>query len=490
MALLPDERPLYQQIYAQLRAAILAGELKPGSRLPSTRSLAKARNISRNTALSAYQQLLAEGYIESIPGSGMYVSRVLPEALLHTVRPDWSGGVQPEPASPPWLADHARQQQRISQQTPSPPTPRRIPPLPFSPEAPALDVFPYPLWSRIIVRQTRRLPGSAYLYQDGRGYRPLREAIAAHVAVARQILCSPDQILITPGSQGALHLAVQALLNPNDPVWLEDPGYPGARGAFAGAGAQVIPVPVDEEGLVVAAGIERAPQARLVYLTPSHQFPLGVTMSLPRRLALLDWARRAGAYLLEDDYDSEYRFIERPLAPLYGLADAERVIYMGTFSKVLFPALRLGYLILPPTLVDGFLAVRRYMDIHPPMLEQAALAEFMAEGHLARHLRRMRTVYAERRAALLESIRSLPLELLSAQAGIHCAAWLPADLDFSLLSRAAVERQVDLTPLSRFSLEPLRRPGLLLGYGGFPVPDLGAAAHRLEAAFQAVYPAR
>jgi GntR family transcriptional regulator/MocR family aminotransferase len=233
------------------------------------------------------------------------------------------------------------------------------------------------LWSRLVARQARRLPRTAFSYQDPAGYRPLREAIAAHVTVTRQVHCTPEQIIMAAGAQGALDLAARVLLKTGDQVWMEDPGYPGARGALLSAGAQIMPVPVDQEGLMIEAAIARAPQARLAYLTPSHQFPLGVTMSRTRRLALLDWANRTGMYLLEDDYDSEYRFAGWPLAALQGLDQAERVIYIGTFSKVLFPALRLGYLILPAPLIDEFLKRRRYMDTHLPILEQAVLADFM-----------------------------------------------------------------------------------------------------------------
>jgi GntR family transcriptional regulator/MocR family aminotransferase len=287
--------------------------------------------------------------------------------------------------------------------------------------------------------------------------------------------------MIVPGSQGALDLSARVLVNPGDPVWIEDPGYSGARSAFLGAGAQIVPVPIDHEGLVVNTGIARASQARLVYLTPSHQFPLGVTMSLTRRLALLDWAKRANAYIIEDDYDSEFRFATRPLATLQGLDNGDRVIYIGTFSKVLFPSLRIGYMILPPALVDSFLIVRRMIDIHSPMLEQAVLADFMIEGHFTRHLRRMRALYAERRRALLEAARKLPLEIDAPEAGIHCVGWLPDGIDDLELASRAANYDLDLTPVSNFSLEALPRKGLLLGYGGFDERTIKEGVQRLGA---------
>jgi GntR family transcriptional regulator/MocR family aminotransferase len=477
--------PLYQALYTHMRAAILSGELKDGMKLPSTRALADELNVSRNTVLNAYRQLLAEGYLEGREGSGTFVAHVLPELLLtapHPASHTPKAARLPRAGSPrPLFSERAKSQIGVSQ----PPTGGKSP-RPFIAESPALDVFPYQLWSRLVVRQARRMPVSNFVYQDSAGYRPLREAIVAHVTVSRQVHCAPEQVMIVSGSQGALDLAARMLINVGDPVWMEDPGYPGARGAFLGAGAHIIPAPIDQEGLMVDIGIERAPQARLVYLTPSHQFPLGVTMSLSRRLALLDWAKRANAYILEDDYDSEFRFATRPLATLQGLDSADRVIYIGTFSKVLFPSIRIGYMILPPLLVDPFLKVRRLIDIHSPMLEQAVLADFMIEGHFIRHLRRMRTLYAERRSALLEAARDLPLEIDSPQAGIHCVGWLPDGMDDLELVNKAADYDLNLTPLSSFSIEPLSHKGLLLGYGGFSLQEIKAGVRRLGALLHSV----
>lgn len=470
--------PLYQALYTHMRAAILSGELKGGMKLPSTRALADELNVSRNTVLNAYRQLRAEGYLESREGSGTFVANVLPDFLLSAPHHNAPKNARPPRAESPrsLFSERAEAQMATSQLPRTGSLPR-----PFLPEAPSLDAFPYKLWSRLVVRQARRAPASNFMYQDSSGYRPLREAIAAHAAVSRQVHCLPEQVMILPGSQGALDLASRMLINAGDPVWMEDPGYPGARGAFLGAGAHIIPVPVDHEGLVVDIGIERAPQARLVYLTPSHQFPLGATLSLSRRLSLLDWAKRVNAYILEDDYDSEFRFAGRPLAALQGLDDADRVIYIGTFSKVFFPAIRIGYMILPPPLVDPFLRVRRLIDTHNPMLEQAALADFIIEGHFTRHLRRMRTLYAERRRALLEAVSTLPLEIHSPEAGIHCVGWLPDGTDDRLLASRAAAHDLDLTPISSFSIEPLARTGLLLGYGGYSVKEIRDGVRRLEA---------
>lgn len=468
--------PLYRALYTHLRAAILSGELKGGMKLPSTRALAAELNISRNTVLNAYRQLLAEGYLQSKEGSGTLVANVLPDLLLAVPsRP------QPKTARPtraqlprPLFSDRAKAQIASSQ----PPTAGKLP-RPFLAEAPALDAFPYQLWTRLAVRRARQMSVSNFMYQDSAGYRPLREAIVAHMTISRQVHCTAEQVIIVPGSQGALDLAARVLINAGDAVWTEDPGYSGARGVFLGTGAHLIPVPIDQEGLMVELGMARAAEARLVYLTPSHQFPTGVTMSLPRRLALLDWAKRANSYILEDDYDSEFRFATRPLATLQGLDEAERVIYIGTFSKVLFPSIRIGYMILPPALVDPFLKVRRLIDIHSPILEQAVVADFMFEGHFTRHLRRMRALYAERRRVLLEAATELPLKIDSAEAGIHCVGWLPDRIDDLVLAGKAADYDLVLTPVSSFSIEPLPRKGLLLGYGGFDVQEIKDGVRRL-----------
>jgi GntR family transcriptional regulator/MocR family aminotransferase len=474
----PGETPLYRSLYAHIRAAILSGELPGGTKLPSTRALAEELNVSRNTVLNAYRQLLAEGYLEGKEGSGSFVTNCPPELLMAAPQPLESKTVQSSQIRHTQPVFSAR---AIAQISASQPPSRGELPRPFVPEAPALDLFPNQIWRRLIVRQARRMPVTSFTYQDSAGYRPLREAIVAHVTVSRQVHCTPDQVMIVSGSQGALDLAARMLIDPGDPAWMEDPGYTGARGAFLGAGARIIPVPVDQDGLMVDVGIARAPEARLVYLTPSHQFPLGVTMSLTRRLAVLDWAKRANAYVIEDDYDSEFRFESRPLATLQGLDDADRVIYMGTFSKVLFPSIRIGYLILPPQLVDAFLKVRRMIDIHSPMLEQAVLTDFISEGHFTRHLRRMRALYAERRNALLEAARDLPLVIDAPQAGIHCVGWLPAGMDDLQVAGKAKEYDLQLTPISSFCIEPLARKGLLLGYGGYNVLELKKGLTRLGA---------
>jgi GntR family transcriptional regulator/MocR family aminotransferase len=454
--------------------------------LPSTRALAIQLNVSRNTVLNAYQQLIAEGYLDGMVGNGTFVARILTDHLLTSSQHKYLMELSLAEPDKPRFSDHAAWQLTAPRMPLATPDGFGVSPRPFRFGVPALQAFPYKLWSRLLIRQARRLPASAFTYQPAAGNLHLREAIAAHVMVSRGVRCTPEQIIIVSGAQGGLDLAARLLINAGDPVWMEDPGYLKARGAFLGSGAKLIPVPVDHEGLVVEAGIARGPQAHLVYLTPSHQFPLGVTLSLARRIALLDWARRADAYILEDDYDSEYHYTRRPLPALQGLDNDGRVIYIGTFSKVLFPALRLGYLILPPHLIDAFRTVRNLVDTQPPMLEQAVLADFIVDGHFTRHLRKMRSLYAERRAALLEAAREINLEIHPPEAGIHCIGWLPEGMDALSLVREAAIQGVDIAPVSHFGIEPLARNGILLGYGDYSVEQIQDGIRRLAIAMDSI----
>jgi GntR family transcriptional regulator/MocR family aminotransferase len=350
-----------------------------------------------------------------------------------------------------------------------------------------LDLFPYEIWARLLARRARQsLPEHAF-YQSQGGYAPLREAIAAHVAVSRGVRCTPDQVILTAGTQGAIDLAVRALVDPGDVVWVENPGHFGALGALLVAGAQLVPVPVDAQGMDVEAGRQRAPEARLISTSPTHQFPTGVTMSLDRRLALLDLARETGVWILEDDYDSDYRFSERPLPALQGLDRANRVLYVGTFSKVLFPALRLGYLIAPLDLIDPLLATRRFIDVHVPILEQMTLADFMEEGHFADHLRRMTRLYLERRDCLVEELRAHLgglLEVSVPLAGMQLIAWLPPEKDDHRASALAAQAGIAAAPVSRYCLEPPPRGGLVFGYAGVDEEVVRRAVGRLAVALE------
>ena len=473
--------PLYRQLYEALRGAILAGRLKPGARLPSTRELAADLRVSRNTVMNAFEQLLAEGYVEGQTGSGTFVSRLLPEELLHA---------RALPARAPASAHKGREisaRGRLLAATPV--NVSRLSARPFRPGVPAIDAFPFELWARLVARHWRRPRRDLLNYGDAAGHQPLREAIASYLGAARAVRCDPEQVIVVAGAQQALDLAARVLTDPGDPVWVEEPGYLGAKGALKAAGAVLVPVPLDEEGLSVEEGARLAPAARLIYASPSHQYPTGATMSLARRLALLEWAGRAGAWVLEDDYDSEYRYEGRPLAALQGLDREQRVVYLGTFSKVLFPALRIGYMVVPHDLVDAFRSARALSDRHSPTVEQAVLTDFIEEGHFARHLRRMRALYAERQATLVEAaageLAGL-IELKPSDAGLHLTGLLPAGWSDRAAARAAEAHGVDAQPLSAFYLTEPPRAGLVLGYAAFDRREIREGVERLAQALESL----
>ena len=472
--------PLHRQLYSGLRTAILAGRLRPGSRLSATRVLAKQFAISRTTVLNAFDQLLAEGYLESKVGAGTTVAEARPDELLHVENVD--------SATQPSLSRSRALSRRGATlaATPANAAPRLQRPRAFRPCLPALDVFPFKIWGRIAAQRYRRPPSELLEYGQPGGYPPLREAIADYLQAARGVRCSAEQVIVVSGAQQGLDLAARVLLDPGDCAWVEEPGYLGARGVLRGAGVQIVGIPVDNEGLDVVAGRARAPKAKLAYVTPSHQFPLGVTMSLARRLALLAWASKADAWILEDDYDSEYRYAGRPLAALQGLDADGHVIYIGTFSKVLFPGLRLGYLVVPPDMIDAFTAARALTDRHAPSLEQAIVADFMLEGHFGRHIRRTRELYAERQAALVEMVQHELAGLLAVsatEAGMHLIGWLPASINDRDAAAHATAHALDTPPLSNYYSHRPQHAGVLLGYTAVSVPEIRTGVQQLAQAW-------
>jgi len=339
----------------------------------------------------------------------------------------------------------------------------------FRVSLPALDHFPIGAWAKLVARHSRRPPSGIMAYCHAMGYLPFREAIAEYLGAVRGVRCEASQILVTTGSQQALQISAQALLDPRDGVCVEEPGYPGARQAFMTVGAHLVPVRVDHDGINVAEIRSRGRSARAVYVTPSHQYPMGMTMSATRRLLLLHWAVHSGAWIIEDDYDSEYRFGSRPIASLQGLDTDGRVIYVGTFSKVLFPALRLGYVVVPKDLVRAFSAARDAADIFSSTLYQAVLTDFIREGHFARHIRRMRMLYLNRRRALVNAIQvqmGHMVEVIGAEAGMHLVALLPRGINDVEVSRKAAQMGISAIPLSSCYVTPPTRGGLILGYGG------------------------
>lgn len=469
--------PAGRWLYGALRAAILEGRLRPGARLPSTRDLARHYGLARGTIVSAFEQLRSEGYVEGTVGSGTYVARVLPESLLHVwpARPT-------RPARRP-APEEPRRPRRLSGFG------RRVEPFPglepgpvraFRANLPALDLFPTSLWAQIAARRLRQASASLLRDCEPLGYRPLQEAVASYLTTSRGVRCTPGQVAIVSGVQEALDRTARLFLDPGDRVGIEEPGYPGAALVFAALGATIVPVPLDEEGMTVdgsaLAGV------RLVYVTPAHQFPVGVGMSLARRLALLSWARATGALVLEDDYDSEFRYSGRPMPALQGLDGHGQVLFAGSFSKVLFPSLRLGYLVVPEDLAERFAALQSITNRHPPLLEQAVLTDFMAGGHFGRHVRRMREVYAERLSVLLESARERlgeRLELSKVEAGLQTAGWLPEGVDGEKVAEAAARRGVEVTPLSRYARVTLPRDGLVLGFAAVDPSELRRGVREL-----------
>jgi GntR family transcriptional regulator/MocR family aminotransferase len=468
--------PAYRWLYTALRAEILEGRLRPGTRLPGTRDLGGQYGLSRGTIVNAFGQLQSEGYVEGSVGSGTYVSKTLPEELSVT---RGAAHPQPRPMAPGRkLSDYGR---RVTPFGVLEVRPSRA----FRSNLPALDLFPLALWAQVTARRLRRASTSLLLGCDPMGYGPLREAVADYLNASRGVKCVPAQVAIVSGVQEALDLAARLFLNPGDRVCMEDPGYTGAAIVFAAFGARISRAPVDDEGMVVRA--ERLRGSRLVYVTPAHQFPLGTTMSLSRRLALLEWARKSGALIFEDDYDGEFRYSTRPIPALQGLDRSGLVLFAGSFSKVLFPSLRLGYLVVPPDLVPRLAATKSVTVRHPPLLDQAVLSDFITEGHFGRHLRRMREVYAERLSVLLEGAQERLaglLELSSVEAGLQTAGWLGPGFSGEHAAKAAAARGVEVTPLSHYRLGPPGREGLQLGFAAVDTREIRRGVRELAIALE------
>jgi GntR family transcriptional regulator / MocR family aminotransferase len=470
---LEGDGPLNEQLYRGLRQSILRGRLPPGARLPSTRELAADLGLSRNVVLMAFDQLAAEGYIEGRVGLGTYVAATLPDAALAP----WSmrSPGQP-PREPPRLSAHARRAVALAPLPPAGAPVRHGLRYDFRYGLPSIAEFPLQVWSRLVARRSRATSLRTLRYGRSLGYEPLRAAIAGYVTRARGVAATADQVMIVNGTQQALDLVTRLLVDPGDRVVVEEPCYQLARHTFVAAGARVVPVPVDAAGIDVSR-LPRSGRVRFAYVTPSHQFPLGPVLPLPRRLELLQWAEDTGAHIIEDDYDSEFRYEGRPIEAVQGLDRAGRVLYIGTFSKVLFPSLRIGYLILPESLVPAAAAIKLMTDYHRPTFEQEVLTEFIQEGHFERHLRRSRARNAVRRAAFLKVLHDElgdDVDVTGENAGIHAVVWLrrvaPSGVE-ALRVRAAA-RNLGIYSITPHYARPPRRAALLLGYAYPAEPDI------------------
>ena len=470
--------PMHRQLYDQMRALILDGRLKAGSRLPSSRTLSRELAISRNTVTGAFDQLFAEGYLVGKVGAGSFVSDELPEDALSLRKVDQNPGAR-KPRRQGLSQRGARlaalRGGRSNRGTPA-----------FAIGLPDLDSFPFDVWSRLMTKAWRRPPRALLAQAEPAGYLPLRQAIVDYLTTARGVRCEAEQVIIVAGVQQAIGLACHVLLDEGDVALMEEPGYPGVRGALLGAGIRPATAPVDAEGMDIDAGEAKVPGARLVCVAPSHQYPLGVTMTLARRLKLLDWAQRTDGWVLEDDYDSEYRYSGRPLSALQGLDRDGRVVYAGSFSKVMFPSLRIGYLVVPADLAEPFRLARAALDDHPSTIAQPALAAFIEEGHFAAHLRRMRRLYAERRAALDQLLKDRlgdNITIAPSEAGMHLLARFSPDIapgisDREIQSRAA-ELGVAVSALSAYYADETTDRGLLLGFSAVPIESMPEAVNRL-----------
>ena len=467
------EQTLQEWLFRELRSAILDGRLRPGARLPSSRGLALGNRLSRSTVTEAFRRLKLEGYITGLVGSGSYVVENLPDEYFQPIE-----------------GQLARRNRVAAKQVGAAATIKKVIPFPsrqrfgcaFQPSRPAVDQFPIDIWTRLTSRMMRRLTSSELVFGDARGDLGLRSEILAHFGPARQVRCDVDRIVMVSGVQQALDLLCRTLLRAGDPVWLENPGYKRARNLFRAAGATIIPVPVDERGLQVEQAIDTLPVPKLIYLTPAHQYPTGAALALDRRFKLLTWAREHGVTIFEDDYDGDFRFSTKPLGSVQGLDTGDCVAYCTSFSKLLFPSLRLGFLVLPDHLVDPILALRNSTDRYLPVVEQKTLAEFMRTGEFGHHLRRMRELYAERWSVFSEVAQNFLsdwLEVQRAECGLQTAAWLSPGISDIIVAESAARERLEVYPLSALYAGEKRRHGFLLGFGAVAPKELRSGAQRL-----------
>jgi GntR family transcriptional regulator / MocR family aminotransferase len=469
--------PVYRWLYAALRHEILAGRLRTGARLPATRDLARQYHLARGTVVSAFEQLKAEGYVEGTVGAGTYVSKTLPAQMLPDTRP-FQVQSRSSRKTKRAFSDYSCRATLF-------PNYEIRPIRAFRSHLPALDRFPTAIWGKITARCWRDVSRTLLMGCDPLGYPRLRKAVAEYLSNSRGVNCVPEQVAIVSGLQEALDIAARIFLRPGDQVCLENPGYAGAALAFQAYGAKIVACDLDDEGI----RLEQLPRrgVRLLYITPAHQFPLGTTMSVARRLQVLEWARKSSSVIFEDDYDSEFRFSGHPIPALQGLDRHGLVLYAGSFSKVLFPGLRLGYLVLPPDLVNVFEAAKSLTSRHSQIVDQVVLSEFIMEGHFARHIRRMRQLYGERLSILLESAgRHLAglLTISDVEAGLQTVGWLCDGLIGEPVAAAAGRRNVDVTPVSRYRVERAIPEALQLGFAAIDEDEIRRGVKELAIAVE------
>ena len=458
--------PLHQQLYRQIRDELVSASVNDStSRLPSSRVLAADLGISRLTVNLAFSKLTTEGYLHARIGSGTFVAQPLPEAYLSVRKPKLDRQLE----HPVRLSNRVRdiRDKRVGRDFDL--GIAGAPGVSFVPAVSALDEFPIEIWERLRAEVLAKKGAHLLQYASSRGDPDLRKAIAAYSCDYRGARCHPDQIIITAGTQQAMMIAATALVNRGEVAWIEDPGFYQARRAFLFAGATVVPRPIDREGIVIAHRSKRAPP-KIIYVTPSHQFPLGMTRSLARRTALIDFAREHDAYIFEDDHNSEFRFTGPPLPCLQGLDNSGRVIYAGTMSKILYPSLRIGYLLAPEQLVDPMIKIRAVMDQHSPAIDQATLARFMTEGHFLSHIKRMRKLYSDRRDFFVEQFNSLLKKhfvLQIPEAGLHFVAWLRRKNDLPIITRVCADVGIRPSPLSSCFMKAELQPALTFGFAAW-----------------------
>lgn len=483
--LLLDEGYIKENVYHTIRSAILDGRIASGVKLPSSRALAEMMSISRNSVIAGFERLIDEGYLYSKKGSGTYVSANIPDELVrtaspsqHTEQPEYNAlNLNPKIATLTNLWNQSRPNTQSYQM--------------FNIGIGCVDQFPHELWGRLLGRVWRRSQQAIPYFNHPDGFMPLKKLLVDYVYSTRGVQCEEKQIIIVNGTQQAINLAAKVLLKQGDKVWLDDPGYDSARAILTATGAEIAPIPSDHEGMDIAYGAKHHGDAKLVYTAPSHQFPLGTTLSLSRRLALLDWAQQNNAWIFEDDYNSEFRFLSKPIQALQGLDNHQRVIYAGTFSKMMYPGFRLGFLIVPTILSDAFTMMKYYSDSHCGYLEQAALAQFIQEGHYARHVRKVRKICHDRQNTFFNAINLYLPHLFDVQmtdSGIHTVCWLKAGYDINLVLEQCRLLGFGAQPLSRYCINSTNRNAILFGYAAHTENDIVYHVKRLSEQISKIYP--